>query len=221
VAKKTARKKKSSAVRKAKPAGPKKKVQRKKVTQAKAKPTKRSAKKATPAKKAAAKPARKRKVSKKAVPKKAVKRVVPKKAAPKKAVIAKKGKATKVAAKKAIQKAASAKQTEKPLRKTRKKRGSGQPRKSARVRFCRQEDCPSEATTSGFCRRHYIQNWKELKLAEENKDERKLSRYVERMIGKGADTTEKSESDEMKEYYESLSESNLDRLIGGIKVEDF
>ena len=59
-----------------------------------------------------------------------------------------------------------------------------QTKKATKKKFCAQEDCKSQATQQGYCRLHYIANWRQLKADEKNKAERRLNAYVDRMSKK-------------------------------------
>lgn len=171
-----------------------------------AKPAKKSAKKS--AKKAAKKPA-----AKKSVPAKAAKGKAPAKAAKgaKQAAAGKNGKAA--------QSAAAAK---KPAR--------------VRVRVCKAENCTNPQTTQGYCRLHYLANWKALREEKLKRAQKNLDRYVERMAGAKKPAAEEGEETEggakeqgdavfeedFGEFVDVLSrEENLDKILNGIKVEDY
>ncbi|MBI2608228.1 MAG: hypothetical protein HYW47_01345 [Deltaproteobacteria bacterium] len=52
------------------------------------------------------------------------------------------------------------------------------------IKYCIEEHCASQALTKGYCRLHYIKNWKHLKMQEKLKSERQLNEYIERMMDK-------------------------------------
>lgn len=51
-------------------------------------------------------------------------------------------------------------------------------------RFCIEADCKSESMTHGYCRLHYIANWKLIKLSNHIKAEKRLNAYVDRIAKK-------------------------------------
>ncbi|HVO31599.1 MAG TPA: hypothetical protein VMV18_12720 [bacterium] len=176
-------------------------------------------KKPAPKKKAPAKKA--------AAPKKAAKAAKPARAA-KPAKLAAKGKGPAPKGKAAAQKGnAKAAPT------------AAAPRKPSRqrVRICKQEGCSTPQTTGGFCRLHYLQNWKALKEEKAKRAQKNLDRYVERMAGvkkpapegeegEAAEGTQKAEEavfeEDFGEFVDVLSrEENLDKILNGIKVEDY
>jgi hypothetical protein len=112
------------------------------------------------------------------------------------------------------------------------------PRKPARqrVRICKQEGCNIPQTTQGFCRLHYLGNWKSLREEKAKRAQKNLDRYVERMAGQkkapveegeegateGAKTEEAVFEEDFGEFVDVLSrEENLDKILNGIKVEDY
>lgn len=52
---------------------------------------------------------------------------------------------------------------------------------------CREVACELIATTNGYCRLHYIKNWKKVKRKELILKERKLNRYIEELVSKYPD----------------------------------
>ena len=103
-----------------------------------------------------------------------------------------------------------------------------------RVRICKQEGCSTPQTTQGYCRLHYLQNWKALREEKAKRAQKNLDRYVERMAGvkkPAADDEETAEAggkedavfeEDFGEFVDVLSrEENLDKILNGIKVEDY
>jgi len=52
---------------------------------------------------------------------------------------------------------------------------------------CREVACENLATTAGYCRLHYIKNWKKIKRKELILKERKLNQYIEELVVKYPD----------------------------------
>ncbi len=52
----------------------------------------------------------------------------------------------------------------------------------ARIRICKEKGCNDAATTSGFCRFHYLKQWKQIKDAEKSAGAKRLNRYIERVL---------------------------------------
>ena len=75
------------------------------------------------------------------------------------------------------------------------------PKKAPKKKFCLQADCKSEAVSHGYCRLHYIANWKHIRFNDQVKAERRLNAYVDRISKKYP-----------KDY--------LDRIKEGLENED-
>lgn len=52
---------------------------------------------------------------------------------------------------------------------------------------CREVACEGLATTGGYCRLHYIKNWKKIKRKEVILREKKLNQYIEELVAKYPD----------------------------------
>lgn len=116
-------------------------------------------------------------------------------------------------------------------------KASAAPKKPSRqrVRICKQEDCNLPQTTQGFCRLHYLQNWKQLREEKAKRAQKNLDRYVERMAGAKKPNPDAEDAEEggtakeeavfeedFGEFVDVLSrEENLDKILNGIKVEDY
>ena len=67
------------------------------------------------------------------------------------------------------------------------------PRRTAKARvaaglkdssICREVACESLATTTTYCRLHYIKNWKKIRLKEQILSEGKLNQFIDELVGK-------------------------------------
>ena len=52
----------------------------------------------------------------------------------------------------------------------------------SKIRICREENCKNAATSGGFCRLHYLKNWKRLKEEEQKRAAKRLNRYIESVV---------------------------------------
>ena len=57
-------------------------------------------------------------------------------------------------------------------------------KKSTKVKYCAQPECKQKAQSQGFCRLHYIANWRELKAEKKGRAEKRLNAYVDRLAKK-------------------------------------
>jgi hypothetical protein len=49
----------------------------------------------------------------------------------------------------------------------------------ARIKICKDKDCKNASTTEGFCRLHYLKNWKKLREKKHKQSARKLNKYID------------------------------------------
>jgi len=59
--------------------------------------------------------------------------------------------------------------------------------KKPKKKFCVQSSCKAEAVTHGYCRLHYLANYKHIKFDRHVKAERRLNAYVDRLAKKYPD----------------------------------
>jgi len=113
---------------------------------------------------------------------------------------------------------------------------------SPKIKLCKEIGCNNQQTTSGFCRLHYLKNWKKIQADKKRKAAKNLNKYIESIVRSNPDRAtdtlkgnlrdessfEKSMDDIF--YGDSLREviadlgyrEDLDTMIGSIKVdEDF
>ena len=130
----------------------------------------------------------------------AAKSVAPaaKKGAPAPVVAAKKGAKPAPQAQPQPQAAQPAKKGGKPGVQASRTKGTGLPRTSllssslsrhaaSDADSCREVACEGLATTAGYCRLHYIKNWKKIKRKELILKEGKLNQYIEELVAKYPD----------------------------------
>lgn len=53
---------------------------------------------------------------------------------------------------------------------------------SGKIKICKEEGCHNSQTTTGYCRLHYLKNWKKIKKKAERAAAERLNKYVERMV---------------------------------------
>jgi hypothetical protein len=99
------------------------------------------------------------------------------------------------------------------------------------VRLCSEKDCKDQQTTKGYCRLHYLKNWKKIRDKEEKKAKKNLDKYVDHLAKKTQDNPKKeslfgstsSSSSSDNEFLDVLDEldmgSEIDRIIGSIKID--
>lgn len=107
------------------------------------------------------------------------------------------------------------------------------------VKICREKECNNAQTTMGYCRLHYLKNWKKIRDKQRKKAVSNLNKYVEHIMKKHPDNyvetikhdlrhtgrfqqlAEEFSSDE--EFHDVMDEIDLgnevDRLVDHIKVD--
>ncbi len=56
-----------------------------------------------------------------------------------------------------------------------------------KIKICKDKGCDNEETTAGYCRYHYLRNWKEIKREERKHAVKSLNRYIEHICTKYPD----------------------------------
>lgn len=79
---------------------------------------------------------------------------------------------------------------------------------------CREVACELMATTGGYCRMHYIKNWKKIKRKEIILREKKLNHYIEELVSKYPD-----------KYIEAIrqdlaSEKDFAKVIADLEIDE-
>lgn len=108
-----------------------------------------------------------------------------------------------------------------------------------RIKICKEEGCHNSQTTSGYCRLHYLKNWKRLKAEVQERAAKRLNRYVEFICKQHPDryvdvikenlrskNFEKTTDDRFHEvddlynlFNEPTYEEDIERLIHDLKIE--
>lgn len=108
----------------------------------------------------------------------------------------------------------------------------------SKIKICKEEGCHNSQTTSGFCRLHYLKNWKNIKREQQERAAKKLNRYIEAICRKHPDKyievikdeiktkkfkTHDDSNEEMDDLYrlfnEPTYEEEVERLIKELKIE--
>lgn len=82
--------------------------------------------------------------------------------------------------------------------------------------ICRELGCESLSTSGGYCRLHYIKNWKKIKRKELIIKEGKLNRYIEELVSKYPDKYIEAIRQDLssdKDFYTVIHDLELDESI--------
>ncbi|MFM8270247.1 MAG: hypothetical protein ACKN9V_08675 [Pseudomonadota bacterium] len=88
---------------------------------------------------------------------------------------------------------------------------------------CSVASCKKEASSQGYCRLHYISNWKHIRFNEKVKAERRLNAYVDRIAKKyPQDFLEKIKEtlEDEKKFKEMVSELDIEVEISPKETDD-
>lgn len=87
---------------------------------------------------------------------------------------------------------------------------------------CREVACEGLSTTGGYCRLHYIKNWKKIKRKELILKEKKLNQYIEELVSKYPDKYIEAIKNDLasdKEFGKVIHDLDLDESIDDFDAE--
>ncbi|NBT57508.1 hypothetical protein EBT16_01875 [bacterium] len=80
-------------------------------------------------------------------------------------------------------------------------------------KLCSVPSCKKEASAQGYCRLHYISNWKHIRFNEKVKAERRLNAYVDRI-------SKKYPKDFLEKIKETLEDENkFKEMVSELEIE--
>ncbi len=89
--------------------------------------------------------------------------------------------------------------------------------------MCRESACESSSSTAGYCRLHYIKNWKKIKRKELILREKKLNQYIEELVSKYPDKyieAIKSDLADEASFSKVIYDLELDESVDDIPADD-
>ena len=89
--------------------------------------------------------------------------------------------------------------------------------------MCREIGCESHCSTAGYCRLHYIKNWKKIKRKELILREKKLNQYIEELVSKYPDKyieAIKQDLTDEKAFSKVIYDLELDENVEDAPSED-
>ena len=87
---------------------------------------------------------------------------------------------------------------------------------------CREVACEGLATSMGYCRLHYIKNWKKIKRKEVILKEKKLNQYIEELVAKYPDKYIEAIRQDLandKDFAKVIYDLDLDESVDDFDVE--
>ena len=80
----------------------------------------------------------------------------------------------------------------------------------ARIKICKEEECHNSTTTAGYCRLHYLKNWKKIKSSEKRRAAKSLNAYIESVCKRHPDRyVEVIKKDIRSPHFEKFVEENF------------
>lgn len=109
------------------------------------------------------------------------------------------------------------------------------------IKLCKEDGCRNEQTTLGYCRLHYLRNWKKIREKQRKKAISSLNKYVEHIMKKHPDNYVETIKQDLRdgdrfqrkaeefygaeEFHDIMDEVEIDReverIVDNLKVEDF
>lgn len=87
----------------------------------------------------------------------------------------------------------------------------------AKIRICKEQGCNNAQTTKGYCRLHYLKNWKKIKAKKQKDAAKRLNQYIENIVAKNPDRymevlKKEIRSDKFDKYMPDEYSSEMDDL---------
>lgn len=109
------------------------------------------------------------------------------------------------------------------------------------IKLCKEPDCKNQQTTLGYCRFHYLKNWKKIREKQKKKAISSLNKYVDHIMKRHPDSYIEAIKQDLRdghrferkaeEFYatedfhdvmEEIGESeDVERIVENLKVEEF
>ena len=83
----------------------------------------------------------------------------------------------------------------------------------AKIKICKDPDCKNAATTKGYCRLHYLRNWKQIKEEEHKKAAKRLNSYILSVCKKHPDRY-------LEVIKENLRSSSFEQEVGRMFADE-
>lgn len=55
------------------------------------------------------------------------------------------------------------------------------------IKLCKEKNCKNEQTTMGYCRLHYLRNWKKIREQHKKKAAESLNKYIDHIMKRNPD----------------------------------
>jgi len=108
-----------------------------------------------------------------------------------------------------------------------------------KIKICKERKCNNASTTMGYCRIHYLKNWRKIKEAQKKKALKNLNKYIDHIMNKNPkgymdvikedirnfdQFNRKAEGyfteDEFYDVMSEVGEDDVEKIIDSIKIDD-
>jgi hypothetical protein len=111
---------------------------------------------------------------------------------------------------------------------------------SPKIKLCKETGCSNQQTTAGFCRLHYLKNWKRIRSDKKKKAAKNLNKYIDNILRSNPDRGVETLKGNLKNegslersmddvfYHDSVRDmmadlgyrEDLDVMIDSIKIDE-
>ena len=84
---------------------------------------------------------------------------------------------------------------------------------SPKIKLCKEPGCSNQQTTAGYCRLHYLKNWKRIRADKQRKAAKNLNKYIENIVRSNPDRVVDTLRGNLRD--ENTMERSMEELIYG------
>jgi len=89
---------------------------------------------------------------------------------------------------------------------------------SPKIKLCKETGCSNQQTTAGYCRLHYLKNWKRIRNEKQRKAAKNLNKYIENIVRSNPDRAVDSLKGNLRD--EGTMERSMDEVFAGDSVRE-
>jgi len=89
---------------------------------------------------------------------------------------------------------------------------------SPKIKLCKETGCSNQQTTAGYCRLHYLKNWKRIRGEKQRKAAKNLNKYIENIVRSNPDRAVDSLKGNLRD--EGTMERSMDEVFAGDSVRE-
>ena len=89
---------------------------------------------------------------------------------------------------------------------------------SPKIKLCKETGCSNQQTTAGYCRLHYLKNWKRIRNEKQRKAAKNLNKYIENIVRSNPDRAVDSLKGNLRD--EGTMERSMDKVFASDSVRE-